>query len=130
MAIASQDHQPAGLARFEHLEQPRALGREIGPRLELVRLGQHLGGRNHDPQVRRLGQFLFEPAPLFITQHRGGGIIIGQIATERRAILRPCYPLEIRAEIARIQHDELHPLARRADDAAFINAGARAHFGR
>ena len=127
MAIAREQHQPARLAAGQHVEQLRALGREIGPAFELVRLGDHLGRGDHDPEIRRLGELGLEPCPLLSAQHGLGRIVVGHIAAQRRAVLGPFGALEVGAEEARVEQDHLHPLAFRAGDRTVIDSVAGAH---
>ena len=116
VAVAANHDHPRRSRLTDRPQEPSPLGREITPVLPAMLDARQLNAREHDPQVGRLLERLGEPRPLGVSEHRGLGIVAGNIGAPALHPLGLRQRSQRRAMEPRIETDELHPPAGRADD--------------
>jgi len=112
VAVAADEEHAPGPGPGDELEEPGPLAREVAPGLPPVLPRDDLDAAGDDPHLGGLAQAFLEPRPLLVAEDRParvGGRPVGSVRSGSRL------PLERITVEARVQQDELHPPAGRAD---------------
>ena len=126
VAVAREQDHAGGAGGADQLEEAPAFGGKVAPFLEAVVVRNHLDGTHDHPHVGRLTQHGLQPAPLVGAEHRCRGIRARQVRAPH-PVDPPgrgrVAPAERRAEITRIEGDDLHDAPRRTVTPGGIDAG-------
>ena len=121
VTVSAEDNDSVGLRFTDEVEQTLPFMRQIRPGLVAGCFGNTLDAGDEQSDLGRFFQLLLEPGPLRLAQHRHIFIIV--------RVIDPADTLfaffERTAEVARVEHDDLHPRALRTVDLRLVDAWSR-----
>ena len=110
------------------LEEALPFAREVAPFFPSVIQGEHLDSADQKAEFGRFLQFVDQPLPLFLAQHGAFAFCVWEITTDRLARLGPGgfqfvlgHGEKRAAEPSRVEQNDLHPFALRAENLGIVN---------